>query len=233
MISVCLSAYNGASFIVRQLESILSQLEITDQVIVIDDCSTDDTVSILKQKFGDRIEIYPNEKNMGVIKSFERALSFVKGDYVFLSDQDDVWLADKVEKVMAAFNQGADIVIHDGIVVDGDFQVLNHSWNHENRNKFPQTILKNVLKNAFTGAMMAFRADLIEEFLPIPDSVEMHDQWIALAGMMNQRHIVALDEPLMQYVRHGGNVTGTRKRSISEKINGRIGTIKAIIKYKK
>ncbi|MDF2859281.1 MAG: alpha-L-Rha alpha,3-L-rhamnosyltransferase [Neobacillus sp.] len=234
MISVCLATYNGAPFIIRQLDSVIKQLSEQDQVIVVDDCSNDLTIDLIKETFGDRVEVYVNDQNMGAIKNFEKAMSFAKGEFIFLCDQDDIWEDGKVEKVLKAFNeQNADLVVHDAYVVDGDLNIMNPSWNNYNGNNINQGLVGNVLKNAFTGAMMAFKKELVPFFLPLPQNIEMHDQWIALVCMLEKKKIIYIDEPLMKYVRHGGNVTGMRKRSISERIMGRLGTLSAIFHYKK
>lgn len=233
-ISVCLAAYNGAKFIIRQLDSVISQLGTDDQVIVVDDRSKDQTVGLIKEKYGNRIEIYVNEQNMGAIKSFERAISMAKGDIVFLCDQDDIWEEGKVEKVLKAFRvQNADLVIHDAYVVDGDLQIMHKSWNEYNKNNVNQGIFGNLVKNAFTGAMMAFKKELVPLYLPFPKNIEMHDQWFAIVCMLEKRKIIYINEPLMKYVRHGGNVTGMRKRSLAEQLKGRAGTAMAIFQYKK
>jgi glycosyltransferase involved in cell wall biosynthesis len=233
-ISVCLATYNGARFILRQLDSVICQLKESDQVIVVDDRSKDETVQLIKNKYSNRVEVHVNDQNMGAIKSFEKAIAMAEGDIIFLCDQDDIWEMNKVDKVLKAFReQNADLVVHDAYVVDGDLRVLNPSWNEYNRNNVRQKLIGNVIKNGFTGAMMAFKKELVAMILPFPESIEMHDQWIALVCMLEKRKIVSIDEPLMKYVRHGGNVTGMRKRTITEQIKGRAGTISAILQYKK
>ncbi|MEH7115672.1 glycosyltransferase family 2 protein [Neobacillus niacini] len=232
--SVCVATYNGAKFIVRQLDSVLKQLNHIDEVIVIDDGSKDNTIEIIKEAYGSRVQVHVNEKNLGPIKSFERAISFAKGDILFLCDQDDIWEDHKVSSVLKAFEeQNADLVIHDAFVVDGDLTVINPSWNDYNHNNINQGIVGNILKNAFTGAFMAFKKDLIPAILPFPDDIEMHDQWIALVCMIKKKKIVFIQEPLMKYVRHGGNVTGIKKRPLPVQLKGRLKTIKAIAGYKR
>ncbi|WP_338449546.1 glycosyltransferase family 2 protein [Niallia oryzisoli] len=231
-ISVCLATYNGAAFIVRQLDSVIKQLKDTDEVIVVDDCSTDDTVEIIKNTYGERVQVFVNKHNMGAIRNFEKAILLSQGDVVFLCDQDDIWEDNKVELVMNAFKErNADLVVHDAVVVDGDLKVMSPSWNDYNNNKIDQGILGNILKNAYTGAFMAFKKDLIPAITPFPPTIEMHDQWIALVCMMKKKNIVFLDEKLVKYVRHGGNVTGIKKRTLSQQLKGRIGTIRAIVRY--
>jgi glycosyltransferase involved in cell wall biosynthesis len=232
-ISVCLATYNGEKFIIRQLDSVLKQIGENDEVIVIDDCSKDRTTSLIKENYGPSVQVIVNENNLGAMKSFEKAISIAKGDILFLCDQDDIWLDQKVERVMEEFEKRrADLVVHDAEVVDGNLDLMDSSWNRYNRNDVNQGLVGNVMKNAFTGAMMAFRKELVPLFLPLPASIEMHDQWIAIVAMLHKKRIVTIDEPLMQYVRHGGNVTGMRKRSKTEQIKGRLGTISSIFSYK-
>jgi glycosyltransferase involved in cell wall biosynthesis len=233
-ISICMATYNGAQFVVRQLDTVLMQLGPEDEVIVIDDRSKDNTVQILNETYGDRVKVYVNEKNVGAIRSFERAISTARGDILFLCDQDDLWDDDKVKTVMEVFKtQNADLVVHDSVVVDGNLEVIHPSWNDYNHNNINQGIIGNILKNAYTGAFMSFKRDLVPEILPFPQTIEMHDQWIALVCMMKKKKIVNIEKSLMKYVRHGGNVTGMKKRSFSTQLKGRVRIIKAIIGYKR
>ncbi|MEK5777350.1 glycosyltransferase, partial [Acinetobacter nosocomialis] len=100
MISVCLATYNGEKYIVEQLTSILSQLSPTDEVIISDDHSTDETLLLIKSLNDPRIKIITNELGKGYTKNFENAINHSSGDYIFLSDQDDVWVENKVELMM-------------------------------------------------------------------------------------------------------------------------------------
>lgn len=233
-ISVCVATYNGADFIIRQLDSVLKQLSEHDQVVIVDDGSKDQTIELIKQKYGNRVEVHINEHNLGAIKSFEKAISLAKGDILFLCDQDDIWKDGKVERVLSAFNeQSADLVVHDAYVVDGQLATINPSWNEYNGNDLHQGLVGNIIKNAFTGAMMAFKKDLVAKILPFPKWIEMHDQWIAIVCFREKKKIVYIDEPLMQYVRHGNNVTGMKKRTFTQQLQGRLGTIMATVQYKK
>jgi glycosyltransferase involved in cell wall biosynthesis len=234
MISVCLSTYNGEKFVIRQLETVLRQLKLSDEIIVVDDCSIDQTVRLIKETYGDRVEVYINEYNQGAIKSFEKAISLAKGDILFLCDQDDLWEENKVSTVLKVFDeQQAALIVHDACVVDGNLNLLNPSWNDYNHNNINQGLFGNILKNAYTGAFMAFKRDIVPLILPFPDKIEMHDQWIALVCMLKKIKIVFINKPLMKYVRHGGNVTGIKKRSFSAQLKGRIRTISAIIGYRR
>jgi glycosyltransferase involved in cell wall biosynthesis len=234
MLSVCMATYNGAKFVCRQLDSVLKQLSADDEVIVVDDGSKDNTVQLIRETYEDRVQVYVNERNLGVIHSFEKAISLAKGDILFLCDQDDLWEDDKVETVLKTFKEEAAIlVVHDAYVVDGNLETINPSWNNFNHNNINQGIFGNILKNAYTGAFMAFKKELKEDILPFPASIEMHDQWIALVCMLEKKKITFIDKPLVKYVRHGGNVTGMKRRSLSEQLKGRMRTLSAIAGYRR
>lgn len=232
-----MATYNGEQFIEKQLDSILIQLTSEDEVIIVDDNSFDQTVEIIEKitrKTETLVRTLVNPQNVGPIKSFERAISQAKGEVIFLADQDDQWLPDKVTVVMEQFQkENAQLVIHDAIVIDGQGQTLSQSWNKYNENAQTTSIFKTLFKNGFTGCMMAFTEKIAQEILPFPSSIEMHDQWIALVAIKNKDKITVINQPLMNYVRHGGNVTGISKRSKSAQINGRLKMLKLIITYKK
>jgi glycosyltransferase involved in cell wall biosynthesis len=229
-----MATYNGAKFVCRQLDSVLKQLSADDEVIVVDDGSKDNTVQLIRETYDDRVQVYVNERNLGVIHSFEKAISLAKGDILFLCDQDDLWEDDKVESVLNTFKEEAAIlVVHDAYVVDGNLETINPSWNNFNHNNINQGVFGNILKNAYTGAFMAFKKELKEDILPFPAAIEMHDQWIALVCMLEKKKITFIDKPLVKYVRHGGNVTGMKRRSLSEQFKGRMRTLSAIAGYRR
>ena len=93
-ISVCIATYNGEKFIQKQIKSILSQISLNDEVIVVDDLSSDNTVKIIESLNDKRIKIYLNNKNQREVYSFNRAIELAKNNFIFLSDQDDIWIGD-------------------------------------------------------------------------------------------------------------------------------------------
>jgi glycosyltransferase involved in cell wall biosynthesis len=102
MVSVVLCAYNGASFIAEQLTSISNQTYSHLEIIIVDDCSTDDTVSIIEkfQNLDKRIKLYQNPNNLGYNKNFEKAFQLATGSYIAIADQDDVWHTEKIAIMM-------------------------------------------------------------------------------------------------------------------------------------
>lgn len=234
-ISVCMATYNGARFITRQLESILVQLRIDDEVIIVDDCSSDETVEMIQQLSDERVRVIVQPTNSGVIASFEQALNDATGDIIFLADQDDVWGADKVVRMLQVFrdNPEVDLVHHDARVVDGNGQILAESWLASRNVAKNWSILQTIYKNAFTGCMMAFRRTLLTRALPFPKRIEMHDQWLGLVALQqNNASVYVLRLPLIDYVRHGNNATG-HKRSVWQQVLGRLNMVKAMLLKKK
>lgn len=231
--SVCMATYNGEKVIVRQLTSILNQLDVDDQLIIVDDCSTDSTLSYVQQLRDKRVNIIRNQHNLGPIKSFEKAIDLSKGEIIFLADQDDFWYPNKVSVMEHRFdNHNIMMVVHDSRVVDGDGNELSASWNAYNHNKLTTSVIQTIVKNPFTGSMMAFRKSLKQYILPFPQKTSMHDEWIGL--VLNKKHFPysVIDEPLMDYYRYGTNVTARRKKQPVVMLTKRLHDLADITMYR-
>ena len=203
MISVCLATYNGEKYIREQLDSILPQLNCDDEIVVSDDSSTDKTLQIVQSFDDPRIRIFPNNKFHSPIFNFENALKKANGEYIFLCDQDDIWLSNKIE-MMKKYLGKYDLVVSDCKVVDANLNVLSESFfsTLHSGNGF----CKNLIKNTYLGCCMAFRKEVLKYILPFPSLIAMHDIWIGLSVELNGKPYF-LHEPLMLYRRHGGNVS--------------------------
>ncbi|GAB1358719.1 glycosyltransferase family 2 protein [Porphyromonadaceae bacterium] len=208
MISVCIATYNGAPYIKEQIDSILSQLSGDDEVIVSDDGSSDNTLSIIAAMNDARIKIVENKKRKGIIGNFENALYNARGEYIFLSDQDDIWLPDKV-KVCVQQLQTADMIVHDATIVDSKGDILNDSFfaHHHSRNGY----WNNLLRNSFLGCCIAFKKEFLTYILPIPP-IAMHDIWIGLI-ISRKGKVVFVNMPLIAYRRHENNASTTAEKS--------------------
>ena len=212
-ISVCMASYNGGRYIAEQIRSILSQLGDRDEIIIVDDCSGDRTAEIIRAFHDPRIHLFHNASNRGVIKSFERALSQAAGELVFLSDQDDVWRADKVEKFRAFFagRPNAAAAMSDARVIDGEGREISSSW--VRARGFHPGALRNIIKNGYLGCALAFRKSVLAACLPFPEKIPMHDMWIgALSACFGETGF--LPDPLVAYRRHGENATSGRHASL-------------------
>jgi GT2 family glycosyltransferase len=204
-ISVCMATYNGARYLRPQLDSILTQLDPDDELLVQDDGSSDDTVEIVRSYDDPRIRLVANESNLGVIATFERCLARARHDIVFLADQDDEWLPGKVE-VMVAHFQDPHVtgVITDALIVDAENAVTDDSiFAHFHSGP---GVLHNFVKNSYLGCCMAVRREVLAVALPVPRSVRTHDGWIGItADMLGE--VVFLPTPYVRYRRHGANLS--------------------------
>lgn len=203
-ISVCMAVYNGASFIREQIASILPQLGERDELVIVDDASKDNSIAIVESFHDRRIRIVRQERNRGVVQSFGRALEEARGEIIFLADQDDVWRADKVRKVLEMFASHPEVTLamSDVVVIDAAGKIISGPKFGEK--KFPQGLLRNLVRNRYQGSAMAFRRSILEYCLPFPAEIPMHDAWI---GLVNQLagETGFIDEPLLFYRRHGRN----------------------------
>lgn len=206
MISVALAAYKGEKYIEEQLRSILPQLSHEDEIVVSDDRPGGQTEAIVKRIMGeDPRVIYVEGKGKGVVANFVNAIRHCKGDRIFLCDQDDVWLPDKVKRVNEAFDAGATLVLHNAYVTDRDLNITEYSFFEKRKSK--KGFFRNVVKNSYMGCCMAFDRSLLKRILPMPKYVPMHDQWIGLMGEVYGK-VTLIDAPLIYYRVHGNNVTG-------------------------
>ncbi|MBQ7121873.1 MAG: glycosyltransferase family 2 protein [Clostridia bacterium] len=229
-ISVALAAYKGEEYIAEQLDSIIKQLGQNDEIIVSDDYPQGGTRSIV-QKYAnqDKRIIYIEGEGRGVVANFENALKACTGDVIFLCDQDDVWLPDKVSTVMAEIENGADLVLHDACVTDGRLKVISPSVFA--LYKTNSDYISNLIRNTFVGCCMAFTRQVMLDTLPFPKELPMHDWWIALAAIKKGRKVALLDKPLILWRRHGGNVTGG-KTGLLQKIRWRAKMILSLARIK-
>ena len=208
MISVCVATFNGDRYVVDQLQSILPQLSGDDEIIVSDDGSTDATVDLVHSLKDSRIRVLCGVGRLGVVRNFERALEEARGSLVFLCDQDDVWLPNKVNIFVDAL-RSADLVVSDCHVTDSELRITYRSF-FSLRGSGPG-VLKNVWRNSYLGCCMAFRREVLEIALPFPHAVPMHDMWIGLLADAMFR-VVFVETPTLLYRRHGGNASPTAEK---------------------
>ncbi|KPA54185.1 hypothetical protein VT25_03875 [Photobacterium leiognathi subsp. mandapamensis] len=233
MISVCLATFNGEKYIKEQLLSILNQLNENDEVIISDDCSTDKTISIIKDLNDSRVKIFINKNNKksvtiyksiySVNRNFSNALEKASGDIIFLSDQDDIWIKDKV-KLMINELKKYDLVISNCLMLDDNnvskesyFDIVKPNGN----------FYRTFYKSSYHGCCMAFKRSVLSKAMPLPNTFIGHDTWI---GLVSSRYfsVKFLDKPLLLYRRHGDTVTtasGKSSNSLLSKIIYRLNLI--------
>lgn len=229
-ISVCLACYNGEKYIKEQLDSILCQLEKEDEIVISDDGSTDETLNVIKSLNDSRIKIFFNKDKRGYSKNFENSIANANGNVIFLCDQDDVWMPNKV-KVMLLSLEVADLVISDAMITDDSLKPTlgSHFLLHKTKRGF----INNFLKTRYIGACMAFRKSMLRKLMPFPDNQNLcaHDYWIATIGELYYK-VELIDVPLIKYRRHGANASNggrTSTNSLIHKLKVRFYTFAKLI----
>ena len=228
MISVCVATYNGAQWIEAQLRSVLSQLAECDEVIVVDDASSDRTIATIEALADSRVHIVRNERNLGVDLTFEKALKLARGEVLFLCDQDDLWHPQKVERVMEVFQKqpAVTLVLSDAQLIDASGQILAPSY-FGIRGAYRPGVRASIVKSKFLGCAMAVRSSMRKYFLPFPMPIPGHDMWI---GTMNEYYgrTHFLPEALIAYRRHGNNASPDRHQSLARMLRWRWQLIRAV-----
>lgn len=229
-ISIAMCTCNGELFLLEQLESIAKQTVLPDELIICDDQSSDRTLKIVQdfqKKSPFHMKIYLNSSKLGSTKNFEKAISLCHENIIALSDQDDVWCPNKIERMISVFKNypKTGYLFSDAITVDEKLQNSSFSiwerisFNFRQRKDYKQgQQLKVLLKhNVVTGATMAFRAELRKLILPIPEQW-IHDAWIALLLSAANINGTFVEEPLIKYRQHSNQLIGTKALSFNEQI---------------
>ena len=248
-VDILLASYNGKKYIEAQISSILNQTYKNIKLIISDDCSTDGTIDILKKyaQKDKRIQLHLQEKNLGVVKNIEFLLKNVTNNLYMLSDQDDVWLPEKIERSVKYLKENdADLVFGDLRIVDEKLNTIYESFSKymlldRKINKYIGSKKLNYLYNCVTGCTVLSKKKFIKEILPLPtiSKYMIHDHWIGLIISFNGK-LAYMPEQYILYRQHGNNEVGTKKIShemtdINEVrqlfINVKLGVFESYIKY--
>lgn len=214
-ISVVMTSYNGSHYIVEQLESIRAQSHQVDEVIICDDCSTDETFKIIcsyieKNKLANWLA-YENDTNLGWMRNFYKAVSLCSGDIIFFSDQDDIWLPDKVELLSNLMKQydadaaygGYRIIDHNGaLVTDGA-----NSKRHWSERIWVQRFDKKFNTIITLGCRMCISREIADLYLTLNEPDNGHDSQCGRLALL-KKGIVTVDVPVINYRIHGLNTSG-------------------------
>jgi glycosyltransferase involved in cell wall biosynthesis len=212
-----MAAYNGGKYIKEQIDSILNQTYQDFELIICDDCSVDSTWSILQEyeRKDKRIRCYLNEKNLGFNRNFEKAIKLCKGEYVAISDQDDIWTGDHLAVLLEN--------IGDNLICCGDSMLVNERG--ENIYKYSDifdefslmdTAEKKVLHtlygtNILSGACMLAKVAAFQKMLPLPDSIRWYDLWFALCAC-TQNSFKYIPDVVRYFRQHTSNTSGKHKK---------------------
>jgi glycosyltransferase involved in cell wall biosynthesis len=225
-----MATYNGEKWIDIQVESVLAQLNAEDELVVVDDVSSDATLDRMRTFKDSRIRLFVNEHNLGVDKTFERALSLARGDYLFLCDQDDIWYSGKVCRIMRAFDENSDVtlVLSEADIIDSIGKATGDSY-YGKRGTFIPGVVANLVKSKFLGCSMAIRSEMRSYFLPLPEKVPGHDMWIGLINEVYGKSLFVA-EPLIGYRRHGNNTSPEHRQGLWQMLVWRWQLLSGLVK---
>jgi glycosyltransferase involved in cell wall biosynthesis len=227
--SVAMCTYNGARHLREQLDSIAAQTRPPDDIVICDDGSTDATREIITNFAASApfpVHFQINERNLGSTKNFERAISLCPGDYIALSDQDDLWLPAKLAQLEAEFDRAPNVglIFTDAEVIDEAARPAGYTlWEKlplrpaERRRLRSRKAIDQLLEGStVTGATMAFRARFKDLLLPIPNDLPIiHDAWIAIL-VAAVSDVLPFPTSLVRYRQHAEQQVGAKERKRDE-----------------
>ena len=206
-VSIAMATYNGEKYLKEQIDSILLNMSVNDELVISDDGSNDGTLQIIKN-YADkdnRIKFLKGPK-MGIKQNFANAIKYSSGKYIFLSDQDDVWTSNKIEKVLDAFIMNkCTCVLHNAEIVDENLISWTQTFFEFRKSKIGY--FQNIIKNSYIGCCMA-----------------MHDQWIGLISEKFGKNIL-VNDCLIKYRRHTENFSEMTHHSVSIMMRNRYNLI--------
>jgi glycosyltransferase involved in cell wall biosynthesis len=211
LVSIALCTYNGERFLREQLDSIINQSYPNIEIIAVDDCSSDKTVEILRE-YAEKhlfIKVFSNTENLGYIKNFEKAMRLCNGPLIALSDQDDIWSSEKIERQVQAIGNNV-LIYHDSEFIDQKGKSLNKYMSdvmNLYRGDEPEVFL---FFNCISGHSVLLKKELLEKMLPFPDAY-FHDWWMGYVAT-NAGSIDYLSEALVKYRQHENTDTNILKR---------------------
>lgn len=214
-VSVCMAAYNGSAHIAEQIGSILPQLADGDELVIVDDASTDNTAEVVEALNDPRIRLIRSAANRGYVRTFEAALAASTGDYVFLSDQDDVWIPGRVDAMVAALAHADVVASNFGYFGQKPRRIESlRLRSSDSGRRWANLLTLWIGIRPYYGCAMGFRGTMRDLILPFPSFlVETHDQWIALVGNL-KGSMVHLEQDTLNRRLHDNNTTPKKARSL-------------------
>ena len=223
-VSVCMATYNGAPYLREQLDSILNQLHPEDELIVSDDHSTDDTRSIIASYEDARIRLFTNPGKRGHVQNFAYAIEHATGEFIALTDQDDIWVENRLARMLDQLRSMPkySLVVGDVTVFDSSgVLAIQTALGPCPRSRFVQISGIFLGRFRYFGSAFLFRMDLTRYILPIPDYIEAHDIWIAMNACLHGK-IVHLEETTLMRRLHENNLSPLRHRSLWKVFRSRV-----------
>lgn len=211
LVSIVLATYNGARFLREQVDSLIGQTYQPIEIVAVDDCSSDETVSILKEYTlkNPHFKIAVNEQNLGPTKTIERGISLSQGKFITLCDQDDVWDAHKIKYTLNEMKDGVTLSYCDSLFIDEDGKNLNRKISDLKHLRSYDSAMPFLIGNCVAGHAAIFEKEFVIKAIPFPENI-IHDWWLAYVATLHGR-LAYVDRPLVQYRQHRNNVIGAIK----------------------
>jgi glycosyltransferase involved in cell wall biosynthesis len=236
LVSVAMATYNGEKYISAQLESIINQTYSSLEIIITDDASSDNTIKIIKdfQKEYAFIQLFINDNNSGVTKTFEHSFKNCSGDFIAISDQDDIWESNKIEVLLNQINN-EDAIYSNSLLVDKNGVSLNKEFKSLMNLQSYYDGAPFLMGNCVPGHTILMRTAFVKKILPLPGEM-MFDRWISFCAAANNG-IKYVDIALVKYRQHDSNTIGvgksknkTRRKTKEERFNIKLTELKAFEK---
>jgi glycosyltransferase involved in cell wall biosynthesis len=222
-IDILLATYNGGRYLSEQIQSLLDQTYTRWRLIIRDDGSTDDTLSVIhlfKERYPEKIKhIEDGEVNLGACRNFARLLEHADAEYTMFCDQDDVWLPwkialtlEKMNELVAKYGNDVPLLVYtDMKVVDENLSVISKSfWKNQAFNpKIGKSLGRFLVSNVATGCTVMINKKLRELAVPMPPEAMMHDWWVGLISVALGKNDY-VPEPTMLYRQHVSNAVGAK-----------------------
>lgn len=222
LVSIVLATHNGERFLVEQMDSLISQTYPSLEIIIVDDASTDNTVSIIRSYASryDFIQFHINDSTIGHIRNFEKGMRLATGEYIALCDHDDIWMPNKIERLMSIIGN-SDLAYCDSELIDDAGNSMQRKLSDIKNLQGYNSCLPYSIGNSVSGHSCLFHRRLLQRALPLNESV-IHDWWLAFIGTL-ETEIKYTDEVLVQYRQHDKNLVGAvnQKGRIKSKSSNR------------
>lgn len=222
-VSICMATYNGAGYLREQMDSIMVQLQPEDELIISDDHSTDETMSILASYRDPRVRVITNPGGRGHVQNFAHAMASATAEFIALSDQDDIWVADRLERMIQRLKRMPEhsLVVGDFLEFDCNGTLANQTSLGPSPANGTDALFRIFIGRAkYFGSTFLFRRDLLRYVLPIPPLIEAHDIWIAMNATIRGR-VEHLQEMTLMRRLHEGNLSPRHRRGLLKVLRSR------------
>lgn len=209
--SIAMAVYNGEKYLRPQMDSIIAMMGMNDELVVSYDRSSDRTYEILMEyrRKDNRVRVYRNDQSAGVCGNFNNAVAHCHGRFIFIADQDDVWIGDKIDGMISALEEsGRAMAVHNGYITDSSLHVKGKLFQ-----RVSVSPVRALVKNTgdVLGCCMAVRREYLGLVYPFYD--DDYDRWMMFACCVHGG-VRVVNQPYIYHRVHGGNVTPVKRRML-------------------